>query len=136
MIFSICIFITIAENAFNCHLPEGCRLESGFVNDYYDMNEIGNRLNKFIICDINNNQFGFKFKDPPKFVNGTRCQFNAQKMIPLIFRWTSKELTILYRQFNFLNVHRYSNYMNYLSKIFLWSVKGFDLNFQKSTNYI
>ena len=60
---------------------------------------------------------------------------NVQKMIPLIFRWTSKELTVLDRQFNFSNVYRYINYMKYPSKVFLWSVKGFDLNFQKSINY-
>ena len=73
LIFSICAFIPITENAFNCHLPDGCRLDSGYVNEYYDMNEIGNRNNSIMImCDINNNQFGLKFKDPPFFVNRTK----------------------------------------------------------------
>ena len=64
-IFSNVVF-TSTVNAFNCHLPDGCRLEKGFIEENYEMNEIGNRLPFFIMCDINNNEFRFKFKDLAK----------------------------------------------------------------------
>ena len=129
---------TTTENAFNCYLPVGCRFESGFVDLNYDTNEIGNRLDRFMImCDINTNQFGFKFKNPPTLVNHSKCSY-ADHSTPLIFRWNSKELTILDRKFDFSNVYRYVNYMKYLTDVYLWNVNGFDLNFlggEKSINY-
>lgn len=44
----------LTENAFNCHLPDGCRLEKGYLQENFDENEIGKQLNNMITCDINN----------------------------------------------------------------------------------
>ena len=131
-----CLFFneifTSTANDINCYLPDGCRLESGYVQDIYEMNEIANRFDiSMIMCDINNNEFVFKFKVPPKFLTDEKChkqQVNAQYN-PLIFRWTSKESTILNKQFNFSNVFKYINYMRHLKYVHLWGLKGFDLNF-------
>ena len=135
-LFSIEIFTQIA-NAFNCHLPYGCRLQNGFAQENYELNEIGDRLNvSVIICDINNNDFSFKFKDPPTFVNGTKCLLKDNNHNnKIIFRWTSKELTILDKPFDLM--YRYIRYFNYSTEIHFWSVKGFDLNFlsEKPINY-
>ena len=57
-------------NAFNCHLPDGCRIESINIEENSDMNDIGNRIKKFImLCDINSNEYRFEFKDAPKFID-------------------------------------------------------------------
>ena len=134
IIFFYCLFSNIGytptANVFNCHLPDGCRFERGFISDTYDMNEIGNRLDiLMIMCDINNNEFRFKFKDPPNFVTGKKCLMESNHGIKIYFKWTSKELTILESEFNFTNVFKYLSYMKKYSIVFLWSLKGFDVNF-------
>ena len=102
------------------------------------MNEIGDRHNNYIMimCDINNNEFEFKFKNPPTFVTGELCVSNSD-FVPLIFRWTSKELSILDRRFNFTNIFNYNIHMKYLTDVHFWGLKGFDLNFlgEKSFDY-
>lgn len=77
-IFFFCIYFNVVftstANVFNCHLPDGCRLERGYIMDSYDMNEMGKHFDIFMImCDINNNEFRFKFKNPPNFVTGEKC---------------------------------------------------------------
>ena len=75
-----------------------------------------------IMCDINNDEFTFKFKDPPTFVTNERCAVGAGSS-PLIFRWTSKESTILDREFNFTNVFRYiTYYYNTTNTIYVFSI--------------
>jgi hypothetical protein len=64
----------LTENAINCHLPDGCRLEKGYLQENFDTNEIGKRSNNMITCDINNDEFAFRFKDPPLFVSDKKCQ--------------------------------------------------------------
>jgi hypothetical protein len=50
---------------------------------------------------------------------------------------TSKESTILDRQFNITNLFRYNSYMKYFTDVHLWNLNGFDLNILdgKSFNY-
>ena len=109
IIFFYCLFsnfvFTQTANVFNCHLPDGCRFERGYILENYDMNEIGNRLDiLMIMCDINNDEFSFKFKDPPNFVTGEICLMESKHTNKIYFKWTSKELTILDSEFNFTNV--------------------------------
>ena len=116
--------------AFNCHLPDGCRLQSGFAHNAFEMNEIDNGLMFFIMCDINKNDMWFKFKDPPIIINRTQCKLNAYTHSQIIIRWTSsKESTILDRQFNFTNLIKYLTYFKSLTDVQLLNLKGFDLNF-------
>lgn len=88
-----------------------------------------------IACEINKDEFEFKFKDSPTFVTGEKCLFDGNKNI-LIFRWTSKGLAILGKQFNFTNVLRYLINMKEETEVFLWSLKGFDLNFLNQNPFI
>ena len=131
--FYYCLFSNVffipTINAFNCHLPDGCRLEYGFVQENFELNEIGDRLDIFvIICDINSKELRIKFKDPPTFVNGTKCLLNANyHSNKIIFKWTSKKLTILDKPFNF--IYRYILNFNYSTEVHLWNLKGFDINF-------
>ena len=119
----------LTENGFNCHLPDGCRLEKGYLQENLDTNEIGKRLKNMITCDINNDEFTFRFKDPPFFSSNRTCQIDDYHNNQIVFRWTSKELTILDRQFNFTNLFRYIKYMKYYTDVHLWNLNGFDLNF-------
>lgn len=74
--FFYCLFYNVffariaKANTFNCHLPDGCRIESINIEENSDMNDIGNRIKKFImLCDINSNEYRFEFKDAPKFID-------------------------------------------------------------------
>ena len=124
-------------NAFNCHLPNGCRLERGYIEDNYEMNENGNRFNFFIICDIKNDKFVFEFKDPLTFIDGGKCIIEDNHKNKIIFRWTSNDLTILDTTFNFINMLRYISKIKFQTDVHFWSLKGFDLNFlgKKPINY-
>ena len=49
-------------NTFNCHLPEGCRLEKIYFRGQIDFNEKGQTKYNMIVCDVKNEGFEFKFK--------------------------------------------------------------------------
>jgi hypothetical protein len=75
----------------------------------------------------------FKFKEP--FGNDVRCDKLDDIIFLIIFRWTSNEMGILNKRFNFSNVIRYSKYYhNYIIKIKLWNLKGFDINIRNEKN--
>ena len=115
MILINSIFISNA-NTFNCHLPERCWLEN---DEYYDN----------LSCDINNDAFEFKFKEQTSLITGEKCALSKTDSI-ISFRWTSNDLTILDKQFNFTNVIRYFDYFENLRlSLKMNDLKGFDVNF-------
>ena len=122
---------TSNANELNCHLPENCRIEgiytSGFSFFYYS----------FILCDINNDGFEFKFKEPtPLITAGKKCFMS--KFYLIVFRWISNDLIILDKQFNFTNMIRYFGYFDETSLEFsinIINLKGFDINFLGEKKY-
>ena len=120
------IIFTSKANAFNCDLPERCRIGNIDSTGYYFTNRPS------IYCDINNDAFEFKFKEPPaqlltaseKCVIGNNFSRNS-----INFRWMSNDLTVLEKKFNFTNVFRYFDYFKGSLTIYFWYLKGFDVNF-------
>ena len=106
--------------AFKCPLPERCRIESWSA-------QFSQRF--FIICDINNNEFEFKFKESTSLINiDQKCEFEDLNL--LLFRWTSNDLLILDKAFNFTNVIRYTDFFKNLPFVVnIMNIKGFDVNF-------
>ena len=108
-----------------CAIPDGCQVEKIY--------EGGKQWKYFsIFCDINNNQFEFKFNDDP---NGTfkncdayfenRAIFSSM----IILRWPlSNELAILEPQFNLTNLNRYFHLFLNAGTLKLIDAKGFDVN--------
>lgn len=66
-----CLFSSVlisSLNSLNCPLPIGCRLERIYQKEVIEFNEKG-KLKKFaIFCDVKNDEFEFKFKEPDKSV--------------------------------------------------------------------
>jgi hypothetical protein len=130
--YSFCFYFILFYNilisnakSLNCHLPEKCRLE--------------NVDPSAIWCDINNDTYEFKFKQPtPVIITGEKCDINGYKHFPqtIIFRWTTKDLSILDEQFNFTNVISYFNYFKFAGRFeaHFWNLKGFDIEMLKNLN--
>ena len=119
-------------NAFNCRLPEGCRIENVYNSKnlyYYNQKEFNSYPE--IICDVNEN-VEFSFKDPV-MTTDEKCftdSYTYFRISYIIFRWTSSnELSILEKRFNFTNLVRYSNFFMPELHISFWGIKGFDVQF-------
>lgn len=143
-----CFFCLLLNSVFvsaiKCPLPDGCLYEKAigiYYNNGYKLRK--NELTKYDwigICDINNNEFEFQFKNPSlQLINGSQVCDNEENInnsesyllfSQLIFRWTSNDLTILDQKFNASNVNRYFKHFNLTSNVQLtfMNVKGFDVN--------
>ena len=120
-------------NAFNCRLPDGCRIENVYNSQnlfYYNQREF--QADPEIMCDINE-KFEFSFKDPtPLLTSDKNCFIDSKQYIHyIIFKWTSSsnELSIFEERFNFSNVNRYLSFFKPKVFISLWGIKGFDVKF-------
>ena len=113
-----CFYLSLSIrslNAFNCHLPFGCRLEKIYPRDQIEYNEKGTEKISGIICDVKNENFTFKFPEPTPIITNHSCYMNGdlketKRYQKLIIRWVSNEIGILERQFNFTNALRYFSY--------------------------
>ena len=121
-------------NAFNCRLPEGCRIENVYNSEeFFNFNQKEFFLYPEIMCDIND-KFEFSFKDQTPIITSDKsCFTSLYKDIKsrIIFKWTSSsnELNILEKRFNFTNVIRYLSFFKPKVYISFWSIKGFDVKF-------
>ena len=118
-------------NAFNCDLPEHCRLD--LVDDVFTnllVYEKSYYKRQTIWCDIKENNFEFRFKEPT--INQTNCdQIDPNYYNIYALKWTiSNELAILNNRFNFSNAVRYFKRVpGDLSYISFIGLNGFDVNF-------
>ena len=134
-IFLLCLFIQ-STNSFNCYLPEKCRLEHVYTN-YFDIYEKDTSISETeITCDVNDDRFTFRFKEPtPQLNTSEKCflNYSSHYNLPSItFKWTStNEMNILDKRFNITNALRYLNDYFDIEEYYIvnfWDVKGFDVN--------
>ena len=128
-------------NAFNCHLPFGCRLEKIHWSSRYDFHEKGATTISSIFCDVKDTNFTFKFPEPtPQITNNSKCNMNSDLKVELqyqkiIFRWVSNEIGILEKQFNFTNTMRYFSHFKHSMSVSMQKFKGFDLNILEKSKH-
>ena len=137
LIYSILIidFVCIANPNNTCHLPKGCRSEYVYDDYLEDFSEKGADIWLSVMCDVNNDAFEFKFKEMSFETDEVICDNNDNFMFLIIFRWTSNDLNILDKRFNFSNVLRYSSYYPSIrKKVKLWNLKGFDVDIRNVKN--
>ena len=80
-----------------CLLPDGCRREG-----IYDRTFAKDWILNAIFCDINNDEFEFKFNEPALKPNDTLTECDSTILDTFAFRWTN-ELAILGAKFNMTN---------------------------------
>lgn len=129
-----CIFSSVFilnSNGFNCHLPQGCRLEKIYFRKDIFFNEKSASKTSTIICDVDNENFEFTFKRPN--LTGHHCDMTSEQKEHhrqiMLLRWTSSKLTPLDKRFNFTNTLRYFDYFKERVNLQIHGLKGFDLNF-------
>ena len=108
-------FVTIQKaNGFNCYLPEKCRFEIVHENGQINTNNIETpKMEPQIMCDINDNDFGFRYKEPtPQFNNREKCLFTSETSRPYIIFRSKNDQNILSKRFNLTNTLRYINYFD------------------------
>lgn len=115
-------------NTINCDLPERCRIgNDDDLAGYYFRN------NPSIFCDINDDAFEFKFKEPTSLniTANKKCVVEKNLSLNTInFNWMTNDLEILEKKFNFTNVIKYFAYFEgYSITVKFWNLKGFDFNF-------
>ena len=133
-IFSIIISLSVfirSFNAFNCHLPFGCRMKKIYPRDFMDFNEKGTTKVSSILCEVKDYNFTFKFPEPTPQITNDSCNINSDNKHEqrIIIRRLSKEIGFLERQFNFTNALRYFKHFSHPISLFILSFNGFDLNF-------
>ena len=118
------IFISQSKT-FNCHLPKECRIESEADYGFFY------KTNSFLLCDIKNEAFEFKFKEPtPLITAGEKCFLGNDSLNAIAFQWLSNDLIILENRLNLTNVIRYfDNFEIPYFSVGLYYLKGFDVNF-------
>jgi hypothetical protein len=126
-------------NAFNCRLPEKCRIENVYSSlHFYYLNQKEFNIYEGVMCDVNE-KFEFTFKNPIMTTNDEKCftdnYFNRYNYFNyVIFRWTN-DLEILEKRFNFTNLMSYLSFFKPLVHLILWGVKGFDVRFLDENHY-
>ena len=145
MIVFLCFFIHNTNgyiNRFNCYLPEKCRFEDVYIdNDSHEKDTSKTEIK--ILCDINEDRFTFRFKEPtPQFNTSQKCLFDYRypyERSSIIFRYTStNEMNILDKRFNLTNALRYFNDYFDIKDYYIinfWDLKGFDVNIFDFGNY-
>lgn len=123
-------------NALNCYQPEGCRLQTFYESSlYFNYHEKGHRKAMSMFCEINNDEFEFKFRDPNSIKNNETCDqdekfFDRTNFI--ILKWTeSNELAVLEKRFNFSNVIQFFRLYKKLVTLKIFNIKGFDRQWYK-----
>ena len=141
--FNLLLFIGLIPTVYplECDLPESCQLEYVFGQYVGVYNEKGSEKNLSIVCDINNDAFIFRFKEPMLISSKDKCEnfiFDTiSRDLSINFRWRSNELAIMDKRFNISNLIRYFSYFNANYQfIQLWDVKGFDVNILSFSDYL
>ena len=134
-------FVSIQKaNCFNCYLPEKCQFEIVHENEQINTNNIETpKMEPQIMCDINNDEFGFRYKEPTlQFNNREKCLFTSETLRPSIIFRSTNEQNILSKRFNLTNTLRYMNYFDIQNHGFIlmfWDFKGIDVNLIDSMDY-
>ena len=125
-----------SETAFNCLLPDQCRLESVYMRKYIELNEKGTVKNLAILCDIKTDEYEFKYSNRSIRIDGERCSLfedrDHVKYQETIFRWTSDSRSrILDKRLNLTNAMRYFSNFKSTVNVNFWNLNGFDVNLYK-----
>ena len=104
-----CILLSVSFwicNAFNCHLPFGCRIENIHFRSNINA-EKGKNTAPSIFCDIQSERFEFIFPEHVHITNDS-CFFNINNTSKTIIRWLSNnDLAIFDKQFNFFKHNQF-----------------------------
>ena len=138
---SIFIDNTIAAN---CYLPEGCRIERIYKRDFFEFSVRGSHKYSVIVCDIESDEYEFKFKDLTEKMIKEKCYIVEFEHPKIIFRWLSnnkaQKQLVFNNRFNLTNAVRYFSYFEHFMNLNFWYLNGFDLNMFDNhlnfTNYL
>lgn len=131
LIFNIFIQLIAFKSlvvAFNCKIPEKCRLTNNvFMTKNLDANEKFYSKSKGIICKVDN-KFRFQINSNSSPLLSNKSSYCDDKSYVMEFKWPKTRTHILSQEFNFTQLFRFFFYSRFYMTMNMNFLGGFDLH--------